>query len=228
MLVGIHQLHYLPWLRYMEKVARCDVFVVLDDIQFNKNGWQNRNKIKTSNGATLLTVPVGHGHDQTLDQVVVAGDGSWRKKHWATIEQAYSKAAFFDTYAPLFAKIYQQEWGALNDLNRSMLELYVAEMGIKTKIRYSSDLNVPGDATERLANLIEAVGGDEYYSGAFALDAYLDADYLQDRGISLKLQQWSSPEYPQVHGPYIGDLAIIDLLMNCGPDSLDVLMRGGN
>lgn len=226
MLVGIHQLHYLPWLRYIEKIARCDAFVVLDTIQYNKNGWQNRNKIKSTQGATLLTVPVTASAEQNLDEVRIAGNGSWRRKHWLSIEQAYSKALYFDRYAPALRDAYAREWTHLNALNRHMLEFYLKELGVTTPLTYSSELNVPGEATERLANLIEAVGGDTYYSGAFALDAYLDADYLAGRGIGLSIQEWASPVYTQQHGEFVGDLSVLDLMMNCGPDSLDVLLGG--
>ena len=95
MLVGIHQLHYLPWLRYMEKIARCDVFVVLDNIQYNKNGWQNRNGIKTAQGETSLTVPVLAKAGQRLDEVSIQNSGAGGKKYWRTIEQSYRKAPHF-------------------------------------------------------------------------------------------------------------------------------------
>jgi hypothetical protein len=223
MLVGIHQLHYLPWLRYIEKIVHCDVFVVLDSIQYNKNGWQNRNKIKTTQGATLLTVPVVARGSQNLDEVLIAGNGSWQRKHWRSIEQAYGKARYFEDYASGLERIYTSDWTHLNAINRAMLEFYVDSLGITTRIEYSSVLDVPGDATERLVNLIKAVGGDTYYSGAFALEAYLDAAYLKEAGIGLELQEWSATVYPQLHGEFVPDLALLDLMMNCGPDSVDIL-----
>lgn len=224
MLVGIHQLHYLPWLRYFEKIVRSDVFIVLDNIQYNKNGWQNRNKIKTSQGATLLTVPILSKHQQNLDDVLIASDKSWGKKHWRTIEQAYGKAPFFDLYKDELHEIYIEPWNRLNDLNRRMLEWYLTSLGIDTRIEYSSALDVPGDATERLINLIHAVDGDHYYSGAYALDVYLDEQKLNDANIRLELQTWVAPEYEQLHGEFVSDLAMLDLMMHCGPQSLDVLM----
>ena len=104
-----------------------------------------------------------------------------------------------------------------------MLQFFVNALGIQTPIRYSSELNVPGVATERLANLIKAVGGDTYLSGAYALEAYLDADLLEREDIGLDLQEWHAPTYPQLHGEFVADLSIVDLLMNCGPESLGVL-----
>lgn len=224
MLVGIHQLHYLPWLRYMEKIARCDAFIVLDNIQFNKNGWQNRNRIKSSQGAQLMTVPVFAKDRQRLDEVKVDSSRNWQQKHWRSIEQAYAKAPFYEMYSPFLKETYAREWDTLNAVNRYMLDGYIEHLGIDTKIHYASDLDVPGEATERLMNLIKAVGGDAYYSGAFALDAYLDRNAVEAAGIGMVLQEWQSPEYPQLHGAYEPDLSIVDLLMNCGPRSLEVLM----
>ncbi|MCL4695245.1 MAG: WbqC family protein, partial [Candidatus Hydrogenedentes bacterium] len=120
--------------------------------------------------------------------------------------------------------VYAREWEGLNELNRHMLEYYVLSLGIRTPIVYSSELNVAGEATTRLVNLLRAVGADRYYSGAYALDQYLDADLLDEAGITLEIQQWSAPVYPQRHGDFIPDLAIVDLLMNCGPASLDILL----
>lgn len=226
-LVAIHQPHYLPWLRYFEKIARADVFIVLDNIQFNKNGWQNRNRVKTAQGAQLLSVPVGHGHTQQLDEVRIAGDGRWARKHARTLTQAYAKAPYFETHWPRFEAVYQTPWDSLNTLNRRMLEMQLDAARIDTQIVYASDLAVPGEATERLINLVRAVDGDHYYSGAYALQVYLDADALAGAGIGLVLQEWHTPPYPQLHGEFVPDLAFADLLFNTGPGALDILRQGG-
>lgn len=224
MRVGIHQPHYLPWLRYFEKIARCDVFIVLDNIQYSKNGWQNRNKVKTADGATLLTVPVHDALGESLDSVRIDDSQPWRKKHWRTIQQAYAKAPYLSMYTDSLSSVYERPWEYLNELNRHMLELFVKAIGIDTRIVHASELNVPGVATERLINLIRTVGGNRYYSGAYALDAYLDADSLERAGIALDLQQWTAPVYPQGHGTFIPDLSIVDLLLNCGPGSRNILL----
>jgi len=224
MLVGIHQLHYLPWLRYFDKIARCDVFVVLDNIQYNKNGWQNRNKIKSPGGPLLLTVPVIERFGQNLNEVRVNNTAQWRRKHWRSISQCYAKAPFFRDYAGFLEAAYAREWEFLNDINRHMLTYFVDKLGIETRIVYASEINAPGVATERLVNLITAVGGDRYYSGAYALEAYLDIEALTRAGIRLELQEWRAPVYPQLDGDFVPDLSILDLLLNCGPESLRVLM----
>ncbi len=228
MLIGIHQSHYLPWLRYFEKIAHVDVFIVLDTVQFTKNDWQNRNKIKTAQGVTVLTVPVCAHLGQSLKELPIDQTQPWRKKHWKTIEQAYMKSRYWAGHNDFLAATYAQDWALLNDLNRHMLEYFVAALGIKTRIAYASDMDVPGASNERLINLIKAVGGTRYYSGAFAAQTYLESQAFADAGISIELQHWHAPNYPQLHGPFAPDLSILDLLLNCGPDSLDILRGGRN
>ena len=224
MLVGIHQLHYIPWLRYFDKIVRSDVFIVLDNIQYNKNGWQNRNKIKTAQGVALLTVPVFEKMGQTLEQVHIDNGVPWARKHLRTLEQAYAKAPHFSAHRPFLIDTYARSWDCLNDLNRHMLGYWISTLGIATRVVYASELDAPGVGTERLIHLIRAVGGDQYYSGAYATEAYLDATRMEDAGIGLELQEWRAPDYPQLHGAFIPDLSILDLVMNCGPDSLSTLL----
>ncbi|MFO7976115.1 MAG: WbqC family protein [Candidatus Hydrogenedentota bacterium] len=224
MLVSIHQPHYLPWLRYFEKIARADVFILLDTVEFTKNGWQNRNKIKTPNGPALLTVPVHAHQDSILRDVTIDNRQPWRSKHRRTLEQSYGKAPYYGDHEAFLDDVYSQEWERLTDLNAFMLAHFLRALGIETPFVLASTLDVFGTGTERLINLIHAVGGTRYYSGAYALDTYLDAGLLHEAGIGLDLQEWHAPVYPQLHGEFESDLSIIDLLMNRGPDSLRVLM----
>lgn len=224
MLVGIHQLHYLPWLRYFHKIARSDTFIVLDNIQYNKNGHQNRNRIKTPQGPLTLTVPVFDHFAQPLDAVLIDNKRPWAKKHWRSIEQNYRRSPYFEAYAPGLAAFYQEPWESLNELNRAMLHWFLEALAIDTPLVYASGLQAPGEATDRLIQLIQAVQGTAYFTGAHALQAYLDLGALESAGINLEIQQWHAIEYPQVHGPFVSDLSIIDLLMMCGPQSRDVLL----
>lgn len=224
MLVAIHQLHYLPWLRYFEKIARADVFIALDDAQFTKNDWQNRNKVKTASGVTVLTVPVMHRLGQRLDETLINNETPWRRKHWDTIRQGYARAPFFEQYDAALSPIYAREWTRLNDLNRALLDVLLDALDIRSRVVYSSALGVGGKATERLISLVRAVGGHAYYCGAYAAEQYLDRSLFEKAGIELVVQQWRALEYPQLHGPFVPDLAIVDLLMNCGPGSCEVLL----
>ena len=224
MVAGIHQSHYLPWLRYVEKIARCDIFIVLDDIQFTKNGWQNRNRIKTHQGPSLLTVPVHAGAAEALNTIRIDNTQSWRAKHLRAFEQSYGKSPHFEAHRPFLQDVYGRRWERLIDLNRYMLDYVLSVMGIDTPIRYSSQLHVEGTATERLVKLIKAVDATRYYSGAHAISEYLDAELMEESNIELVIQEWRSPVYPQLHGAYVPDLTIFDLLFNTGAEARRLLM----
>jgi hypothetical protein len=229
MICGIHQLHYLPWLRYMEKIARSDIFVILDDAQFNKNGWQNRNKIKCPTGWCYLTVPVKQRNRQMLAEVEIADAETWRKKHLKSLESYYRKAPHFETYFPRFEAIYAKDWHRLGPLNLEIIYTCLEALGIRTPIRLSSSLGIQGKATERIRDICLSLEADRYLSGAFAAEQYLDAEYLKAAGITPIFQQWRCPEYPQLfpEAGFVPDLSIADLLFNHGEKSLELLLSGG-
>ncbi len=228
MMVAIHQLHYLPWLRYFHKIASCDIFVVLDSIQFNKNGWQNRNKIKTPQGPAVLTVPVLHKFAQSLSEVEIDSKQSWARKHRGSLANAYRKAPYYPEHAAFFEKVYETPWEKLNDLSYKILFYLVKALGIQTNIIRSSELTLRGEATERLVGICKDLGAKAYLTGAYAAGAYLDAALFKKEGIELALQTFECPVYEQLYteAGFIPELALVDLLFNCGPKSLEVLMSG--
>jgi len=228
MILGIHQLHYLPWLRYFHKIALCDTFVILDNIQFNKNGWQNRNKIKTSKGWAYLTVPVFQKCEQNLSEVRIDNHQSWQRKHWGSLSGFYAKAPYFKEHADFLRKIYETPWEKLNDLNYEMLFYFLKVLGIKTKIIRGSDLKLQGEATERLVGICKDLGAKTYLTGAYAAEVYLENALFEKEGIGLSFQHFECPQYPQLYpeAGFIPELSIVDLLFNCGPQSLEILMKG--
>lgn len=226
MIVAIHQLHYLPWLRYFHKIAGCDTFVVLDDIQFNKNGWQNRNKIKGPQGWQFLTVPVRHKLGQRLDEVRTDNNTQWRRKHWQSLTTCYGKAPFFGAYAEELKSVYDKEWEDLNGINAALLSVLLKDLGSKTKVVYSSSMGIKTDATQRLVDMCKALGASAYLTGEFAAGAYLEAELFEKAGLKLSFQKYECPVYNQQFpsAGFVPEMSIVDLLFNHGPDSLDILM----
>jgi hypothetical protein len=227
MVVGIHQLHYLPWLRYFHKIASCDIFVALDNIQFNKNGWQNRNKIKNPRGWVYLTVPVIQRFQQNLEDVKIDNNTRWRDIHRNALNTNYGKSGYFKEYKNFFEEIYKKEWDYLNVLTYEMLLFFVQALGIKTKIIRSSELKVEGEDTTRLLNICKILGADTYLSGAYAARVYLEPKLFEEAGIKIVYQEWHCPAYTQQfnHLGFIPDLAIVDLLFNEGGRSLGILLN---
>lgn len=222
--VGILQPGYLPWLGFFEQVYRCDVFVLYDDVQFEKGGWRNRNRIKTSTGPQWLTVPVLlKGLDfPSIKDVIINSSVPWQKKHIKSIMQNYSKAPFFETYADGLFGILNRSWKYLVDLDIQLIHWVAKQLNIGTEIRLSSDLNITGSNVHRLIDIIHALNGNHFYEGS-AGENYIDASIFERSGISVTFQDYKHPAYPQLHGNFLSHLSIIDLLFNCGSDSLKVL-----
>jgi len=230
MRVAIHQLHYLPWIRYFHKIAAADVFVVMDDIQFNKNGWQNRNKIKHTNGWMYLTIPIFHNFQQRIDEVEVNNNSNWGKKHWYALLTNYNKSEYFDEHKNFFKSIYQKQWDMLNDINYEILFYLLDTLNIDTEVVKSSELGkIEGEDSLRLVNICKKLGANSYLSGAYAAEVYLEPELFKKEGVELLLQEWHCSEYKQLFpkAGFIPDLSIVDLLFNEGKSSLKILESGG-
>jgi hypothetical protein len=226
-IVAIHQPHYLPWLRYIDKIARSDVFVLLDDAHYTKNGWQNRNKIKCAQGWMYLTVPVLDAFGKPISEVRINNQQRWRAKHWAALCTNYARAPFFPRYRELFETVYQNEWETLHELSLHILERLLMALGLRTRLVRSSALGIPGTATGRLVDICSRLGATTYLSGDYAAGSHLNVEAFRERGIEVQLQGWRCAEYRQQHAPagFIADLSIVDILFNEGGKSLAILER---
>jgi hypothetical protein len=223
--VGILQPGYLPWLGFFEQLYRCDIFVLYDDVQFEKGSWRNRNRIKTPDGPQWLTVPVqlkGHGFPLVKD-VAINSSAPWAKKHIKAITQNYSKSPFLGRYSEELFGILNQPWRLLVDLDVALINWLVEQLGISTPMVLSSTLGVQGSGAQRLISVIQSVNGDQFYEGSAGRN-YIDVNVFGNAGISVGFQEYEHPKYPQLYGDFISHLSIIDLLFNCGPDSLQILV----
>lgn len=225
--VVILQPSYLPWLGYFEQIYRSDVFVFYDDVQYDKHGWRNRNRIKTPNGWLWLTVPVFRRFGQKIYEARINNHIPWARKHIKTIEVFYKKAPYYQEYIKYLQKIYSQEWQYIAELDIALIKLLCELLGMNNKkfVR-SSELNIKGERTERLLKICQLYGAKTYYTGESAKN-YLNEKIFADAGIKVKYQHYNHPIYPQLYGGFIPYLSIIDLLFNCGPESLEILTRGG-
>ncbi len=226
MIVAIHQPHYLPWLRYMHKLASCDVFVLLDDVQFTKNGWQNRNRIKGSQGPVCLTVPVRDAAFKPICAVEINPQSAWREKHWKSLLLTYGRAPFFRQYGHIFERMLAKRWDMLAPLNCHLIGALCEAFKIRTPVVLSSTLGVEGTGTQRLVRICQTLGADCYLTGAYAAANYLDEHMFADQGIRVGIQVWECPRYRQQFPGtgFLPDLSCVDLLLNEGPASLRILL----
>ncbi len=220
MRIGIHQPNFIPWLGFFHKVCHCDIFVLLDHVQFSKGEITNRVAIKNGREKLWLTVPIltkGKGR-QPICEVQVNSNENWKKKHLKTITQCYRKAVHFDSVYGLIEEIYDFQTQYLSELNIHFIKSISEIMHIKTKLFKSSDLDVSGHKSELLVQIVNKVNGKEYLSGTGAKD-YNEIELFKNNGIKLKYLDFIHPEYQQtLPGPFLPGLSIIDYLFNCGTE----------
>jgi hypothetical protein len=224
--VAIHQPQYLPWLAYLAKWAAADVFVFLDTVQYEKNGWQNRNRIKTREGPAWLTVPVHAPLGTSVAAVTLDAGQPWRRRHLRAVEHAYARAPSFARFRDSLAALYAQDWRALAPLAVASARWLADAFGIRTRAVLASDLGVDAsDPTARLVALCRAVGADTYLAGRDGI-LYMDLAPFQEAGIQVLCQRYEHPVYRQQHGVFVPELSGLDLLLNEGADALAVTQRG--
>lgn len=222
MRLAAHQPAHLPWLGYLHKVARADVFVYLDAVQFEKNSYTNRNRIKTPQGPLWLTVPVkARGHlDASLMTLAIDDVQPWRAKHLKSVEANYRKAPHFEACFPrlqaLLAK--PEPEASYAEFGWRELQFWLAEFGIGTRLLRQSQLAPTGAKSDLVLDLCRQLGADHYLSGALGRD-YLRLDDFAAAGIAVEFQQFAHPVYPQRWGAFESHLSVLDFWMNCGPDA---------
>jgi len=230
--IGILQPAYLPWLGFFEQLDRVDLFVLLDHVQYTRRDWRSRNRILTHDGPIWLTVPVkkppgGSMLGQTIREAEVDGEQPWARRHLRSIELAYSRAPFFDRYFPELEELYGRPFRYLAELDEALRVLLCRWLGIATPVVSSSELGVTSAKGELILDLCLETGATDYYSGA-AARSYLDADRFAEHGVRVWYQGYQHPTYPQLHGDdFVSHLSVLDLLMNVGPESLEVIRAGG-
>jgi len=229
MILAGHQPEHLPYLGFIYKIAKTDQFILVDHIQYLQKSFQNKNRIRTahgSNGFTWLTVPVitYKRRYQRIDEVEIDNSVAWGKKHWKTIYLNYKKAPYFDNYQEFFAKLYLKKWDKLVDLNEEIIYYLVEKFGIKTPIIKSSNYNFKQKKNDLLIEMCQKLKADTYLSGQGAKD-YIDEDKLKTIGLNHNFSDFKHPIYSQKYKPFIPNLSAIDLLFNCGPKSLDIILN---
>jgi hypothetical protein len=225
-IAGVHQPEHLPWLGFFDKLRQVDVFVLLDTTQFSKNGFQNRNRIKTPAGAAYLTAPVFHAgrSQQLIEEAELCEDGKWRRRSWDLLRRSYETAPHFPRHVPFFRdEVYGASRARLLDLNLLLIRYLAEQLGIGTEVVRASELGIyERGGTAVLLRICHALGADVYLSGRHGRD-YLDESRFAADGIAVRYQDFRHPEYPQLWGAFVPQLSVIDLLFNCGQRSLDVI-----
>lgn len=224
MILGAHQLQYMPGLRFLAKMRRSDLFVLLDDVQYERREFQNRNRIRVPAGPQYLTVPVlAKGrYDSAIKDIPLDNSRPWAADHLSAIKMNYARAAHFKSYLPALESLYGARYDKLGQLTIATINFLRDGFGIKTPMRLSSEMKISSVSTARLVDICRAAGADEYLSGAGAKD-YLDEGLFAAAGIKVSWQSFEPRPYPQAFPGFTPDLSALDLLLNLGPSGADLL-----
>ena len=219
----IHQPYYLPYPGFFHKLSLGDIFVIMDDVQYDKR-FTNRNRVIATNGWTWITVPINKKQKFSLNmEVEINNELPWKEIHWKKILYSYKNSKYFHLYKDYFEKLYKKEWDFLFDLDFELVKQVVNWLGIKIKIIRESELNIKGESTQRLIDVCKKVGADTYISGVGGKN-YMDEKLFEKSNMKLIFQNYNHPQYPQrMSKSFIPDLSIIDMLSNVGHDSMKVI-----
>lgn len=230
MTVACHQPNYMPWPGFFYKAYKSDLLVLLDNTQFPRGtSWVNRNRIKNANGALWLTVPVmkkGRGF-QRIRNVEIDNERNWARKHFLSLVHAYSRAPYFADHFGFFEDLFGRTWRWLIDLNLEILNYLKGELAVQTEFRLASELDLEGKGTEFLVQICEKLGATAYLSISSG-KKYLDESRFEQKGICVEYYNFTPLVYPQLWGSFIPNLSVIDLLLNCGEKSHEIMTRGNH
>lgn len=219
--IAILQSNYIPWKGYFDLIAAVDEFILFDDVQYTKNDWRNRNKIKTPSGVQWITVPVvvKGKFGQKINETLINGN-YWSTLHWKTIIQNYRHAPYFYDIALWLEPIFlHSRFTYISELNRCLIDNICRYLNIKTKISNSNEYNLIEGKTDRLVDLCVQAGATEYISGPSA-HAYINEEIFFRKNINITWFDYKGyKEYPQLWGEFVHNVSILDLLFNCGKES---------
>jgi len=227
--VVILQPSYIPWRGYFHQIALADVFVFYDDVKYDKNGWRNRNRIKTTSGSQWLTIPVNTTNlerDQTpINQIRIDHSKNWSKKHWSALTTAYSKTPYFRDYKQFLEEVYDHKPEFLSEFTIPLTIKIAGFLGIHhTKFLKSSEMvGIAGKKTDRLIAILTTLGATEYISGPSAKD-YIEEEKFLEQGIKVEYMTYAYPEYPQFYPPFDPFVTILDLLFMTGQNALKYIV----
>lgn len=218
--VAILQSNYIPWKGYFDIIHDADVFIFYDDLQFTKNDWRNRNKIKTAQGSKWLSIPVGTNANRLICEVEME-DARWQRSHWDSLKQQYARSAYYKLYQALLEDVYLgRQWTNLSQLNQHLIRAISSDiLKITTKFRDSREFELSGHKLDRLLDLVIQSQATCYVSGPAAKD-YIDPARFDELGIELVWKDYSNyPEYSQFCPPFEHGVSILDLLFHTGPEA---------
>lgn len=217
--VAIMQPMYCPWKGFFELIAACDVYIHLDDVLLPRGrSFTNRVQAKTKDGIKWLTVPLSRQDRTTIDKTAVDTGQPWQRKHLGLLEQAYARAPHKASMLDFATSHLSADCTLLGSLNITFIEQAAARLDLNPTILKSSNLDILSTGSQRILDLVKAAGGTTYVTGHGGRN-YLDHQAFEDAGIEVRYMNYSTEEYPQLHGEFTPYVTVLDLLANTGEEA---------
>ena len=223
----IHQPETFPWLGFFNKMMLADEYIVLDNVQFRKNYFQNRNQFLTSQGPIYLTVPIEASNHKVIRDVRISSSHIWKSKHLKTIEQNYAKAPFFSEHIDFIRNLYAESFDFLIDFNLAVITYLRLQLDVDTPLTLASDHGRDGQSSELLHDLCQSMDANTYLSGRDGRN-YLDLSLFKASDIRVIFQEFTHPEYNQFNAKeFTPFMSTFDLLFNLSPEESRALIVAG-
>jgi len=226
-IVSIRQPGYLPYLGFFKKIQSVDEFIFLDDVQYSRGDWDNRNKIRTTEGSLWLTVPILNNSKKLLNEVKIDNSTNWIYKHKSAIKYNYKNTPFFNQYWDNIEEILDKSYTKLFELNIELINYFISVLKIKTKIIFSSDLNLNSVGSEKILDICKVCNAQTYLSGELGTN-YLNENIFKKERVEVIFEKFIHPTYLQKYEKFIPNMSIIDLLFNEGENSINILNNSKN
>lgn len=227
MIVACHQPNFLPWIGFFYKALIADQVVLLDDVQFARGfTWTNRNRLKGDGGELWLTVPVkkkGRGL-QKIQEVEICYEKNWPRKFFQSIIQNYAHAPYLSEHLSFIKELFQQRWEKLVDLNLATINYLAHNLGVKAQLILQSTLGIKSQGSELLVEICKFLNAKVYLTSQVS-QKYLNSDLFLANGITIKTFRFNPPIYPQLGGEFIFNLSLLDLILNCGNKSKEIIKK---
>jgi hypothetical protein len=221
--ICIHQPDFAPYIGFFQRLLISQDFILLDDVQFIRRGWQHRDRIKGRHGLAWLTLSLRKGnYYQRVNEVELSEGAKWIDDNLNLLRECYGKATCFAEIFPRVEAIYHAGHRYMIDFNCAMLDLALGYFDIAIPISRASEYGINATSNTRLLALVQAKNGDVYLTGTGSRD-YLDEEMFRSAGVRVIWQDFRHPVYPQLHGDFVPMLSCLDVLFNCGHDAARVL-----
>tara|TARA_R100001163_G_C5050254_1_gene187137 strand:+ start:128 stop:859 length:732 start_codon:yes stop_codon:yes gene_type:complete len=224
-----HQPEFFPWLGFISKARMGDVYYILDTVQFMKEHWHSRNKIRKKDGWLWISTPVLQSKSKLLmwPEARIDNSKNWKRKQLNSIRMCYSRAEYFEDIFSELEEIYSKDYEYLIDFSEEIIKYAFKKFDINIPIYRTSKLiengkDISGKKSDLIIKMCKSAGARTFVFGQDG-KTYIEKDKFDNENINYVFQKFSHPKYNQRYEGFESHMSFIDLLFNYGPKSKEML-----